>query len=441
MRLKNIQKYIRTHEARGTAGTAALMIVRKLGNSAIALILAPLLGAEGYGVYVFAIACISIASMVVLVGLDRLMVREVAQCYANQKFETLRGLVQSAIGGVLFSSLTVVLLGYVALSFFGNEMGAQKSEALGASLVVLPFFAFTLLAQSLLMGLNRIVWGQVPINVVRPSVFIVLCLSSVSLGVLILDGVGALVLFATATVVAFAFAFVGAIRALPKKVWRVHARYQFGYWLNSGLSLMVIAVLQSIQLQGTAILVGLLQDAATTGIYALTFAVAQLVIFIHTAADRPLGPAVASLIARNEKQELQRTLRRLARLSFASALPVTIVLVVFGDPILGLLGEEFRVGYVALVIMVLGNIVHVATGQPGILLMMAGHEKDLTKASLLRLGMLIGLNVILVPLFGLVGAAISVSLSIIVPKLLLMHYALLRVGLKTSIFAPKIVLP
>ena len=89
MRLKTIQKYIRTREARGTAGTAVLMIFRKLGNSVIAFILAPLLGAEGYGVYVFAVACISIASMVALVGLDRLMVREVARCYANQKFEIL----------------------------------------------------------------------------------------------------------------------------------------------------------------------------------------------------------------------------------------------------------------------------------------------------------------------------------------------------------------
>lgn len=416
------------------------MIFRKLGNSAIAFILAPLIGAEGYGIYVFAVACISIASMAALVGLDRLMVREVAQCYATQKFGILRGLIQSAAGGVLLSSLTMVLLGYVALSFLGGEMEAQRREVLVVSLVVLPLSALTLLAQSQLLGLNRIVWAQIPINLVRPSVFIVLCLFVVSLGVPILDGGGVLVLFAAATLTAFAFASVGAIRALPKQVWRVQAKYQFGYWLKSGLFLMVIAILQSIQLQGTAILVGLIRDAATTGIYALTFAVAQLVTFVHAAAAMPLGPVVASLMARNEKQELQRTLQRLARLSFAGSLPVAVVLILFGDQILGFFGEEFRAGYVALVIMVLGSIVDVATGQPGTLLIMSGHEKDFSKASFLRTGMLIVLNVILVPILGLTGAAISVSLSVIIPKLLLMHYAHRCVGIKTSIFAPKVML-
>lgn len=432
--------YARTPEARGTAGTAVLMIFRKLGNSVVAFILAPLIGAEGYGVYVFAVACISIASIAALMGLDRLMVREVAQCYASQKFEILRGLIQSAAGGVLLSSLTMVLLGYTALSFFGGEMEAQRREALVISLVVLPFFASTLLAQSLLLGLNRIVWAQIPVNVVRPSVFIVLCLSVVLLGVTNLDGAGALVLFAAATVTGFAFAFIDAIRTLPKKVWRVHSKYQFGYWLNSALFLMVIAVLHSIQLQGTAILVGFFQDAATTGIYALTFVVAQLVTFVHAAAAQPLSPAVASLIARNEKQELQHTLRRLARLSFAGSLPVAVALILFGGQILGFFGEEFRVGYVALVIMVFGNMFEVATGQPGIVLMMAGHEKVLTKTIFLGTGMLIVLNVILVPAFGLTGAAISVSLSVIIPKLLLMHYAHRCVGIKTSIFAPKVML-
>lgn len=436
MKLKSIQKYTRTREARGTAGTAALMFFSKLANSGIAFILAPMLGAEGYGVYAFTIACISIASIVSLMGLERLVVREIARHQTTEEYETLRGLVQLSTATVLTVSLTMVAAIYIGLLPFGQQLDAIGRDNVLVALVILPVWTLALLGQSILIGLHRVVWGQMPLSLVRPAVFICLCVLIPALPFPRENA--ALNSFGIATFAGLTAALYMVARALPKRVWTVRPKYQIKIWFSSAMYLMVVTVLQAIQINGTSVLVGLMQDAKTTGIYALVYAFAQFVSFVHVAIDRPLNPAVASLLARNERQELQRTLCRLVRLAFFGALPVAAFLMLFGQLILGIFGEEFKAGYSSLIIMVIGQIVNVATGQPHILLMMSGHEKDLAKATFVRTGLLVSLNIILVPQLGLVGAALAVSLSIILANLLLVHYVQRRLGLHTTILGPKL---
>lgn len=434
MKLEHLKAYILSHEARGTAGTAALMVFRKLASSGIAFILAPMLGAEGYGLYAFAIACIALASTVALAGLERLAMREVAQRNETSEFGLLRGFVQSAAWVVLGVSLAVAGVGYVSLALFDFQLTGPIRTGVVVSLAIVPFVALTLLAQSVMIGFHRIVWGQIPTNLIHPGVFIILCLGAYAMGSPPSSAAEVLVLYGMAAFAGFALSAFSVLRIAPKEVWAVRPQYKPRIWVKSAALMFVIGILQAIQVNGTPILVALLADTSTTGVFALTFAVAQLVSFTHFAVDRPLSPAVVSLLARDEKQQLRRTLRRLARLALVTALPVALVLGLLGELILGIFGEDFRVGHSALVIMVTGQVINVAIGQPGIVLMMAGHERDVITAMSVRTGLLLLLNIALVPTVGLDGAALAVGLSMILANLLLLSYSWRRLGLQTTVF-------
>lgn len=409
------------------------MVFRKISSSAIAFILAPMLGAEEYGVYAFGIACLGIASVMVVAGFDRLAMREVAQLSETGKLGLLRGLIEVAAWTVIVVSVTVAVVGNVGLSFFDTIIAENLHGAVAITLVILPFVAVTLIAGSIMIGSHRIVLGQVPSNFVQPAIFITLCFAAYLAGSPLQGGRDALILYGVGAFAAFLFAVAGVFYAMPAGFWLLAPEYRSRVWMKSAAIMFLIGSLQVVQVNGTPLIVGLLQDATTTGIFSLSFAIAQLVSFIHFAVDRPLSPAVAQLLAKNDKPELQKILTRLARLALLFAVPVALVLIIFGDAVLGIFGAEFRAGYGALTIMVVSQLIVIALGQPGIVLMMAGFEKDVIGAMAVRTILLIGLNILLIPLHGLIGAALAVSLSTVFASATMYFRVRQRLRLNTTV--------
>lgn len=97
------------------------------------------------------------------------------------------------------------------------------------------------------------------------------------------------------------------------------------------------------------------------------------------------------------------------------ALPIGLVLVYFGKPLIRLaFGEEFTiVSFVPLVLLVGGQLVNVFFGSVGQLLSMSGHEKDTLTGQIVALVVNVIACATLIPFYGVVGAALGVSISII----------------------------
>jgi O-antigen/teichoic acid export membrane protein len=82
----------------------------------------------------------------------------------------------------------------------------------------------------------------------------------------------------------------------------------------------------------------------------------------------------------------------------------------FSDWVLRFLyGPEFAVGATALAILCFGQLLCVITGPVGSLLMMTGHERDAVKGTLAALIVTIVLAMILIPNWGLNGAATATA--------------------------------
>ena len=96
------------------------------------------------------------------------------------------------------------------------------------------------------------------------------------------------------------------------------------------------------------------------------------------------------------------------------AIPLFIALFFFPSLLLSFFGEEFTDGKVALQILAVGMFVNALFGSVGNYLMMSGHEKLLAKILLAAILISIMLMLLLVPNYGIVGAAWSVSITMII---------------------------
>jgi O-antigen/teichoic acid export membrane protein len=88
-------------------------------------------------------------------------------------------------------------------------------------------------------------------------------------------------------------------------------------------------------------------------------------------------------------------------------LPVFLVMMLYPEQILLVFGQSFTDGATALMILAVSSLVLVGTGMGGIILDMGGHTRLKLLNSVLRLSTFLALDLILIPRWGIVGAALA----------------------------------
>ncbi|HBH60318.1 MAG TPA: hypothetical protein DDX85_00955, partial [Nitrospiraceae bacterium] len=96
------------------------------------------------------------------------------------------------------------------------------------------------------------------------------------------------------------------------------------------------------------------------------------------------------------------------------AMPIILILLIEGKYILRYFyGPEFEAGYVVLVILTLGQMIKAGAGLIGVLLQMTGEHKVYMKVNII-LGIInIILNILLVPSYGMTGAAVATAFCLV----------------------------
>ena len=100
-------------------------------------------------------------------------------------------------------------------------------------------------------------------------------------------------------------------------------------------------------------------------------------------------------------------------MGFWATVPLIIITSLIPEQILGVFGEEFQTAAIPLIILLIGQIFNTVNGPTGIVLQLTGHQKVFKNIILVSSIINIALNYILIPMYGLVGAAIANSFSLI----------------------------
>ncbi len=152
------------------------------------------------------------------------------------------------------------------------------------------------------------------------------------------------------------------------------------------------------------------------------YAVAQRMLAFLTIPLQITNTAIISdvpqLFQQRDMVQLQKLVSLAANVSALPALIVGAILVAFPETILGLaFGQYYSSGAIFLKILVLGQLICVATGPCQVVLMMTGHEKTAMTVNLVTALFAVASGSIGVCYFGMVGLATSVSLTIVLQNL------------------------
>ena len=424
------------HIVWGTVGTFVLKVASIVFAFGTSLLLARLLGVKEYGIYAYAISWASLLSVPAVMGLNTLLIREVAKYKALEEWGSLRGILRWSDRAVLLTSIGIAAAFSLIVWLFQGKFSPEVRTALWIAMALVPLLSFLLLRQGGLQGLGHVVEAQVPQLFLLPATFLVLIIGVYF--VFGLSGVGVVGLRLIAGLVAVIGAFFllrkYLRKYLPEPVTDVPFLYHQREWVRSALPLLFVGAAGIINQQISTVIVGSMLGPKAAGIFDVAMKGATLVSFALVAINMPLAPAVASLYIQGEKELLQRLVTKSARFAFLGALVIALGLILFSHWILLIFGRAFIEGRLVLSILSVGWLIDVGLGPVGLLLNMTGYEKETAKCVAIAITINVVLGVLLTVILQSEGAAIAYTTSTAICNILLHVLVYKRLNIVASPF-------
>ncbi len=402
----------------------------------LTIVLARMLGAAGLGVYSYAIAIATLGAMLAQMGLPVLVVRETARYRAAGDWNRLRGL----LAGSAWLVIAVCLLCFAgAAAFIGlasDAVPAVNVPTVLPALVLIPMIALSNVGGASLRGLGYTIRGQLAEQLLRPGIFLAcLIVAWVTTAGTVTPAI-AMTMHALGAVAAFLTGATLLFRALPQRLR--DARTDYADWSRLRTSLLPLSILAGLQVingQTDVLMLGFFRDADDVRIYRVAHQGALLVNLTLLAIGLTVEPVIARLHLSGESDKLQHVVTVTARMAFALSAVMTVFLVGFGHALLGIVfGPVFVQSFVPLTILCVGQVAFAYAGWAVMMLNMSGNERLTARMTAYAAAANVVANALLIPPFGIYGAAIATASTVFVWKLTLSVVAERKTGIRTLIY-------
>jgi O-antigen/teichoic acid export membrane protein len=152
-------------------------------------------------------------------------------------------------------------------------------------------------------------------------------------------------------------------------------------------------------------------DEKELGLLSVAIRISILVSFVFLAFSSLIAPKIVFLIETNAAEKIYRTSLKNISISSLLGLFICTLFVIFGEFFLGLFGDAYKSAYAILVILSFGNLIRVLFGPVDTIIMMAGRVKVMRKNLYISAFVSLFSSILLIPIYGSVGAACSLFIS------------------------------
>lgn len=422
----------------GVVRGAAFVMGIRIAGAAIALLsqvlLARWMGAFEYGIFSYVWVWVIMLGIVVPLGFGTSVLRFIPEYRTKERWARLTGFIRASLGVVLLSGFVAALAGLLLLWSLRGHIESYYVWPLALALFCVPAFAMTDWQEGAARAFGWVNLAYIPAYILRP--------------LLIVLAAGAL-LFATggATAMQVTLGALGAsvltvigqrivfMRRLRQAVPAAKPVYHTKYWVAVSTPLVLVEGLYLLMTNTDIVLLGYFVDPDQVGFYFAATRIANLMAFIFFSLNALAVPKFAELHGAGKHQELQRFVRGVIHAMFWPTLLAGAVLLLVGEFVLGLFGEGFETGYPVLVVLMLGFLARSATGPTEYLLNMTGNQNIVAVIYAAAAIGNIGLNLLLIPSYGTMGAASSTAISVLIATLCLAMVVRRRLGITAFILS------
>jgi len=397
----------------------------------LTLVIARLFGAEGLGEYILAITILRLFALLAKLGLDTTSIRFIASYASQSKWTSIFHFRKQIVSILSITSILSSLLMYFLSEPISNLINTNVEYIQLNAFFVLPMSFFMLHYQSL-RGLKRIA---------EFSFFY-----RVSQGLFSIIAILILYQFFTSEEIPV-YAYLISVLIVS-----ILSFFSFVYWLNKrskgiesavlevksysnllkiSIPLMFAQSVQFIMAWTDKLMLGSMSTPEEVGIYHTAFKLSMFAAVALMSINSIASPKFAEMYAKNDMIRLKKVVRQSTKMIFWTSVPLVIIFFMFPEFLLGLFGEEFKIGKTAFIFLSCGRLISSFSGSVGNILQMTGNQNIFSKILFLGAILNVVLNLILIPRYGINGAAVASMSSLILWNLSMVLVVKKRFGFYT----------
>ena len=418
----------RSAARRIAAGAFAIRIASAAIIYGSQVLLARWMGRFEFGIYVYAWTWVGFLGMLAPLGLAYSAQRFIPEYRTRQDDPALRGFLRgSRLICLAFGTAAGAALAAIVLVFADRIPSYYVAPFLLAS-ATLPIFAVSAAQDSIARAFNWIDLALAPGFIAHP--------------LLVITAIAALHVFgAPVTALEALIAACGTFwlvvlvqvallgRRLDREVASGARRYAPAAWLKASLPIFLVDGFFILLTYVDVLVLQAFVGPAEVAVYHAATKTLVIVSFVYFAVSAASAHRFSEYHAAGEREKLARFAADTIGWTFWPSLTLAVALLVFGKPLLALFGPGFADGYPLIGILLVGLLARASIGPAERLLNMVGQQKACALVYACAFATNLGLCVLLIPRFGLIGAAVATATAIVSESALLFVAARHRLGL------------
>ncbi|MBA3655050.1 MAG: flippase [Actinobacteria bacterium] len=395
--------------ARGGSLNLAGAVLNQALRFLITLLLARLVGRGDLGRYFQAFAFLALLGLLSLSGFRGALTRFVAVHRADGDAGALHGtlrlgLILPTAGAAVLGALLFAMSGWLANHALDD---AAMVFPLRIVSIALPATSFADAALAATQGYRTMTPFAVVNLVFEPTFRVLLTvvflgagwgLKGAMVALLVTNCVGAV------AAGAWLRRLTGRLTAAPVYHWRELFGFSTVSWLASLAGTGLV--------WADTIILGVFRPAREVGVYQVATRLTVLATIVLFPIATSFAPQIADLYQRGNLERLARLYAVVTSWTLRLSLPGFVVLMLFPRPLLHVFGRGFISAATVTMILAVGQMFDVATGPTGYMLVMSGRPYLTMANNVFALIVNIGLNLVLIPAYGIRGAAVAWAVSI-----------------------------
>jgi len=411
-------------------GSATFFIIRVLGMAvtyAFTLLVTRKLGASAWGIFTLCFTILQITSVIGRLGLDTALLRFIAQYNAQGKGETAKYIYLKSISIVIPFSLLLLSAGLYLLA----PVLAEKIFIKGYLTPYIKLIAFAVLPFTLLyinsesLRAFKKIKEYATFQNLLP--FLIALITAGTFLIFLNIQNTELVLFAYigGISLAFLFSFIFLWKEF-KNTNGEKEKVSVKHILSVSFPMFISSFLFMILSWIDTIMLGMWRTEEEVGIYNVAVRLSMITSFTLASINSIVAPKFAEFWGKKDLEGLKKVAQLSTKLIFWTSVPIFLLYLLFPKWFMGLFGEEFEKGYVALILLTIGQFVNASSGSVGYILQMTGKEKIVRNTLFITVLINLLLNYLLILHLGILGASLASMICYIWWNLALVLYVKLK---------------
>ena len=397
----------------------------------IRVILSRQLSLEEFGLFYAVFTFVSFFIVFRDFGLGQALAKFIPQFLVKKEYGKIKASIKFAFFinlfmGMIFATFFIIFSDYLAINYFKNELAKSLLIILSAYFVLYAIYRLIIL---IFLGFQKSKIYSLNLFFINFFVFI---------GILIFKKFGVLnpaISYLFAGLMGIIFGFILLFKSFSYFKYVENNSYELKLKLfYYGFPILLASIGATFIGQIDTLLLIKFRTLPEVGIYNVVLPTAMLLITFGSALAMAMLPFVSEYWEKKKFKELSNILLDIYKKSFIIIAPIGLTLFIFSDLILKVLfGEYFISGSIALKILCIGSIFFSVAVINNNVLAAIGKPKEVTKLILFAALLNLIINLILIPQYGIIGAALATSASYFVVLILSTYLVNQSVKLKIPI--------